>query len=208
MKMKIMSKKLAPAFCTIFVGMMLITTANAECGKSTAPHGSLKPQSWQREDGSASSTLLRVDDFRDPIVGMWKVTFTGQGNGSSGPPDGTVIDSAIVVWHSDGTEIMNSGRPPQDGNFCMGVWENRGRFGYKLNHFAMGNDTANSPGGIGNPFGVSQFHQTVFLNAKADSYSGPFTIDVYDASGAPVLHIAGMVSATRITVNTPASVFF
>ena len=72
----------------------------------------------------------------------------------------------------------------------------------------MGNDTANAPGEIGNPFGVSQFHQTVFLNRNADSYSGPFTIDIYDTSGVPVLHIAGVVSATRITVNTPASVFF
>jgi len=60
----------------------------------------------------------------------------------------------------------------------------------------MGNDTANAPGEIGNPFGVSQFHQTVFLNRNADSYSGPFTIDIYDTSGVPVLHIAGVVSAT------------
>jgi len=64
------------------------------------------------------------------------------------------------------------------------------------------------PVGIGNPFGVSQFHQTVFLNRNADSYSGPFTIDIYDTSGIPVRHIAGVVSAIRITVNTPASVFF
>lgn len=59
--------------------------------------------------------------FEDPIVGMWKVAFLAKGNtGLDAPPDGTPIDSAIVQWHADGTEIMNSGRPAQDGNFCLG----------------------------------------------------------------------------------------
>ncbi len=31
------------------------------------------------------------------------------------------VDNAFVQWHSDGTEIMNSRRPAQDGNFCLGV---------------------------------------------------------------------------------------
>jgi hypothetical protein len=56
-----------------------------------------------------------------------------------GPPDDTPIDSGYVQWHSDGTEIMNSGRPPQNGDFCLGVWEKTGRSRYKLNHFALGN---------------------------------------------------------------------
>lgn len=30
---------------------------------------------------------------------------------------------------------MNSLRPPQDGNFCLGVWEQTGRSKYYLNHF-------------------------------------------------------------------------
>jgi hypothetical protein len=53
-------------------------------------------------------------------VGFWKVTFTAEGN-TEGPPDDTPIDSGYVQWHSDGTEIMNSGRPPQNGNICLGV---------------------------------------------------------------------------------------
>jgi hypothetical protein len=32
----------------------------------------------------------------------------------------------MAVWHSDKTEIMNSGRPAQDGDFCLGVWESLG----------------------------------------------------------------------------------
>jgi hypothetical protein len=58
-------------------------------------------------------------------------------NGASIPD--TVIDNALVVWHSDKTEIMNSGRPPQDVDFCLGVWEHEKNSNkYKLNHFAWG----------------------------------------------------------------------
>ena len=88
----------------------------------------------------------------DPIVGMWHVTFTAQGNGKEGPPDKTPIDNAIIVWHSDKTEIMNSARPAQDGNFCLGVWESLGGCKYKLSHIAwLSNDTTNAPEGIGKP---------------------------------------------------------
>ena len=57
---------------------------------------------------------------------MWHATFTAWGN-QPGPPDGTQLDNALVTWHSDGTELMNSARPPQDGNFCMGVWKKTGK---------------------------------------------------------------------------------
>jgi hypothetical protein len=200
--MKVMLKKLAPAFCIIFVGMMLVVTANAECGKPTAPHALLKPQSWEREDSSAPSRLLRVDDFSDPIVGMWHVTFTAQGN-EMGPPDGTPIDNSLVTWHSDGTEIMNSVRPPQDGQWCMGIWKKKGKNTYKLNHFAwFGNDTANAPGGIGNPTGPTRFFEEVTLSPDNKHYTGTFTLDAYDTAGAQVAHIVGVIAATRITMDT------
>ncbi len=50
-----------------------------------------------------------------------------------GPPDGTPIDNALVVWHSAGTEIMGSARPAQDGDICLGIWEKIGKSRYKLN---------------------------------------------------------------------------
>ena len=68
------------------------------------------------------------------IVGMWHVTFTSQGAGSA-LPNGTPVDDALVVWQGP-HEIMNSKRPPQDGNFCMGIWEQTAKCSYKLNHFA------------------------------------------------------------------------
>ena len=67
---------------------------------------------------------------------MWHVVFTAQTqNGDAIPvPGGVVIDNSVVVWHSDGTEIMNSARSAQDGNFCLGVWKRTGERPYLLNH--------------------------------------------------------------------------
>ena len=120
-----------------------------------------------------------------------------------GPTDGTPIDNALATWHSDRTELMNSARPPQDGDFCMGVWKKTGKNTYKLNHFAwFANDTANAPGGIGNPTGPTRFFQQITLSADGNHYNGTFTLDAYDSSGAQVAHIVGVIAATRITVNT------
>jgi len=143
-----------------------------------------------------------IAEDTDPIVGMWHVTFTAQGN-VNGPPDGTPIDNALVTWHSDGTELMNSARPPQDGDFCMGVWKRTGKFTYKLNHFAwFANDTANAPSGIGNPTGPGRLLEQITLGEDGMHYSGTFTLNAYDISGKRVAHIVGVIAATRITIST------
>jgi hypothetical protein len=196
---------------TIVLGLIVLATvfaanANAECGNLKGPK--LQPQAWDAVSNPASLLLVNDQQSGDPIVGMWHAVFTAKGNGPDGPPDGTPIDNALVVWHADGTEIMNSGRPPQDGNFCLGVWENLRTSGYKLNHFALGNDTANAPSGIGNPAGPTNIRENVFLSRDCKSYSGTFTLDAYDTSGSVAAHIVGVITATRITVNTPASTFF
>ena len=90
----------------------------------------------KRERGlSSPASLLSVADSGEPIVGFWKVTFTSEGTPDI--PDGTVIDQAYSQWHSDGTEIMNSSRPPVTQSFCLGVWKKVGGLCYKLNHFAI-----------------------------------------------------------------------
>src|SRR5260370_42318683 len=71
------------------------------------------------------------------IVGLWKVTFTA---------GGTMVDWGYAQWHSDGTEIMNSGgRSPAAQNFCLGVWEETGPSSYKLNHVELSYDAATGP---------------------------------------------------------------
>lgn len=97
---------------------------------------------------------------------------------------------------------MNSVRPAQDGNFCMGVWERTGFFRYKLNHFALGNDTTNSPTGIGNPAGPTRFQKTVVVSPDGNHYTGNFIIDAVNPDGSPAAHLVGMIKATRVTLNT------
>ena len=186
-----------------FVSVCLLTaTANAGCEDSNKLGASLHRQSWKGSDGLQFGFLLRISDSSDPIVGMWHVTLTAQGN-EVGPPDGTPIDNALVTWHSDGTEIMNSARPPQDGDFCMGIWKKTGKSTYKVNHFAwFSNDTANAPSGIGNPTGPGRLFEEVTLSPDGKHYTGKFSADAYDTSGNLVAHVVGVIAATRITLDT------
>jgi hypothetical protein len=199
-RMKTSVKKLTLALGTVLLSTMFAATANAACGDYKAG-ASLHRQSWDLGTFQPGSLLLASDDA-DAIVGMWHATFTAEGN-EPGPPDGTPIDNTLVVWHSDGTEIMNSARPPQDGDFCLGVWQKTGRLTYKLNHFAwLSNDTANAPSGIGNPQGPTRFFEEITLSPDGKHYTGRFTLDASDPSGNPVAHIVGVISATRVTVDT------
>ena len=140
---------------------------------------------------------------------MWKFTLTAQGNtGPGAPPDGVPLDIGFTQWHSDGTEIINSGRPPQDGSICLGVWEKTGKSRYTFNHFATGYDTANAPSGIGNPTGPTHIVGDVMVSRDGKHYAGTFTLDAYDTSNTLIAHIVGVITATRITVHTPASSIF
>jgi hypothetical protein len=202
----------------ILLGTAFISGASAQCGLAPLPLASPSrpaPTAWHPLNpshgnarlvtASYSSTSANWDDRDsddDSIVGMWHAVFTAKGNGGS-PPDGTPIDNSLIVWHSDKTEIMNSGRPAQDGDFCMGVWERTGRNSYKLNHFAWaGNDTANAPAGIGNPAGPTHIVENIVVGPDGKHYAGTFTLDAYDTSGNVTTHITGVITATRITIDT------
>jgi hypothetical protein len=138
------------------------------------------------------------------IVGMWNITFTAQGNSAHNPPipDGAMIDFGYSVWHSDGTEFLNSGmRAPATQNFCLGVWSRTGYNTYQLNHFALSYDQT-----AGTLNGKVQIQESVTLSADGNSYAGTFTIDVYDPTGTTkVDHLQGTVSAQRVTVSSTFS---
>ncbi len=189
-------KKITAALAVALVGVVLTAAANAACGDVSKPSTSLQPQSWQ-EMGVGSASLLQVSENADAIVGFWQVTLTAQGN--PGPPDGTVIDKGFSQFHSDGTEILNSSRPPVTQSFCLGVWKRVSPGHYKLNHFPISWDQ-NS-----NFVGVANLREDIFLSRDGKSFTGTFTIDQYDQLGNTLAHLIGVVSATRITVDTPAS---
>jgi hypothetical protein len=139
---------------------------------------------------------------------MWHVVFTANTSNGQTLDTPMVVDNALVVWHSDGTEIMNSGRPPQDGDFCMGVWKKTGESNYVLNHFAWGANyyapgTAN--GVVGDPVGPVNYQEKVALSPDGNSYSGTFTLNAYssnDSTAFIVQTFTGTITATRITTNT------
>ncbi len=199
--MKTNWKLWAPAAGAFALTLAITPGAMASCGPG-APQA--HPTGLPMATGQGRIVL--ASDDTPPIVGMWHVKFTAEGNGSA-LPDGTPIDDALVVWHRDNTEIMNSKRPPQDGDFCLGVWQQVGKSSYKLNHFAWfanGFDPTNpaSLSEIGPPVGPSHFVEQVTLSSDGNHYSGTFTLDAYDTSGNVVTHLTGVMTAIRITVST------
>jgi len=121
-----------------FATMALVAPhAYAGCGGLQDP-GAMQPAVYRPGAGGAV-VLTHFAEPGDPfgaapITGLW--TFTAEGN-AGGPGDGTLVDAGFVVWHDDGTEIMNSGRAPVTGSFCLGVWRRVGESTYHLNHWAL-----------------------------------------------------------------------
>jgi hypothetical protein len=185
---------------TLALALVIVPGVAAQCGISIT---SIKPSGWRPGSAEAQPRLVLADwhDDEASIVGMWHVIFTAQT--INGGPFSAVIDNSVVVWHPDGTEIMNSSRPAQDGNFCLGVWTRTGRLKYYLNHIPWaGNDLENAPGGIGNPQGGAQLTETITLNPDGNSYYGHFRLDAYDASGNLSVSFTGTLKAKRITTST------
>lgn len=185
----------------------MVPGAVAECG---LPSRLIKPMAWQPQSRGAQPTLLRTAfdaDDEGSIVGMWHVLLTAHTMNGQAIPN-TVIDNSLAVWHRDGTEIMNSLRPAQDGNFCLGVWKRTGQRSYLLNHIPWGGnvfDPAAPPDAIGAPQAGVQILENVTLSADGDSYSGTFTLQAYDTAGNVYASFSGTVSAKRVTTSTPFS---
>ena len=194
-------KSAAATLGLLVCATVFIQTARADCGSYTSTGQKLMPALAQRPllkpaayRLAALAVAARDDDNDAAIVGMWKVQFVSEG--TNGIPDGTMIDSAYAQWHSDGTEIMNSGRPPITSSFCLGVWKKTGESTYKLNHFALSWDPS------GTVFvGPTNIRENVTLNAQGNSFSGTFTIDQFDTNGNTLAHIVGKINAQRVTAD-------
>jgi hypothetical protein len=122
------------------------------------------------------------------MIGLWSFKFTANGN---------TVDFGYVQWHSDGTELMNSGgRAPATENFCMGVWRQTAPARFHLNHVALSYDTT----GTLNARVVIK--EDVTVDAGGQTFSGSFTLDVYDPKTNGLLqHIAGQATGQRILPN-------
>lgn len=207
-----MIKRITVLGATVAAGCLLAVPAHAGCGVSQAVLNSVQSnaggQSMQGTGPSGSmSTMLQgmqgqgtqsnapLAGQNQAIVGMWHFTFTSEGNTAMGIPDGAILDDGFQTWHSDGTEITNSLRPPPSSNFCMGVWGSHGTYGYGLNHYALSWDPT------GTVFiGPANIREHVQVSTDGGTISGTFTIDQYASDGVTLLaHIEGAVDGTRIS---------
>lgn len=171
-------------------------------------------------------TIPNPLQFLEPITGLYEITMTAEGNGPTGLPDGAPVDHAYSDWHADGSEIMNSGRPAGDGNFCLGTWAQTGARTYTLNHFMLSwsqyasaasdqnpPSPALPPGGlyfVNNEFvGPASIQETVTLSKDGSSYTGTFVLTQYDTNYNIILPggipIKGTVTGTRKTVGSPVT---
>ena len=221
-----MMRHVAVALALVVSGSFFALTTRADCGSYNG-EGQKPMFALHRppllKSVSYRLTSLAVDDRhgdndgdRDhdaSIVGLWKFTFVAEGNSGNeppfNPPDGATLDTGYVQWHSDGTELMNSGRDPATGSFCMGVWKSIGRSTYKLNHFALSWDAtgqscspSQQPGATGCLQGPTNIREEVTVDHSGNHYDGIFVIDQYDPSGEQLLfELKGTVSADRITAD-------
>lgn len=221
-------------------GMMMVTglilaagQAMAGCGMGSIGVAGGRPMVYHGQGGGGLIRTGYLEPFRSSaITGLWKFAFTAKGDTGPGAPsnalplpDGTPVDAGFVTWHDDGTELMNSGRAPSSGSFCMGVWKQVGRHTYRLNHWALSwipdyqpgvtDSWSQLPGGIDeafHAFGPTNIQETVTLTDHNNEYQGIFSLTQYvndgtktpinDVTGAPVAFvIVGTVTGTRVTVQ-------
>jgi hypothetical protein len=202
--MKTTYRTLGLAFGALALAFSFAPNAAAQCGGY--PRTKASHSSWQYQTGQArllQAAFVPNDSLDDAgIVGFWHVKFVSVG--TAGITDGTEIDAGYSLWHSDGTEIMNSGgRSPITGDYCMGVWARVGFNKYKLNHFGAAWDPTGAT-----LVGPGHIQEEVTLAPGGNKFSGTFNIDQYDESGNVVAHLQGTITGTRINVNTPAESIF
>nr|WP_321985696.1 hypothetical protein [uncultured Lichenicoccus sp.] len=179
-----------PGLASIFVlasifAITLSPAAHAGCGDAV-----LKQKLAYRSQGSENNDLFQLAGLARPsMVGMWAIKFVSQG---------VQTDFGYSVWHSDGTEFLNSGsRAPATQNYCLGVWKQTGYYTYKLNHYALSYDMN------GNYEANVNIKEAVTLDHGGDSFSGTFTIDAYDPKTGAHLgaQLAGTIAGSRVTVD-------
>jgi hypothetical protein len=193
--MKISFGKLAASLGAMVLAMACVPSSWAGCAPNLAgPTHS----SWNVQPGHAMLLQAAEDISKQPsIVGFWHFK---QMSGTN------LFDAGYDQWHSDGTEIYNSGgRAPDTQSFCMGVWQQIGPRHYFLNHRAIGWESGGTT-----PAYVATVLEDVILSPSGNSFSGSYLVTLYDLSGHFLqVYSKGQVTATRITVAdlTPDALF-
>jgi hypothetical protein len=183
--MKTRYGRLAATFGALLLALVCVPSSWAGCAPGLAKS---MHSSWMVQPGGPTllqAALEQDKNYREPsIVGFWHFKQVSGIN---------VFDAGYEQWHSDGTEIYNSGsRAPDTGSFCMGVWQQIGPRHYGLNHRAIGW----APGGT-MPAYVATILEDVTLSANGESFSGSYIVTAYDLSG----HFLQVISKGKVTGN-------
>ena len=168
-----------------------VPNAHAGCGNTPGSIGALNANLLSLGKSTSAAANSAPQPAGSDIVGMWEIELVAK-NIPNAPPEGIVIDHGYSQWHSDGTEIKNSSRPPATGNFCLGVWKRTGGSTYSLTHRVL------SFNPDGTPEGPGSLHEVVVLERGGNTFTGTFTFDQFDTLGNLKIHIEGVVRATRI----------
>jgi len=172
------------------LSVAFVPNAHAGCANTPGSIGALNANLLSHGKSASASDKGSQPGGSD-IVGMWEVELIAK-NIPNTPPEGIVIDHGYSQWHSDGTEIMNSSRPPATGNFCLGVWKKTGPSTYSLTHRVLSFNPDGSPEGPGT------LHETITLDRGGNTFYGSFSFDQFDTLGNLKVHLEGDVKATRI----------
>ena len=178
----------------------------AGCGEipgKSAPGKQFQVQFIQAAFRPAQFMLVDAPPGAD-VVGLWHVVFTQNTDFGGG-----LFDDSYAAWHSDGTEIMNSGvHSPATGNFCMGVWAKAGPSTYTLKHIAL--DFSVQPLGSTSPTVIVIIRERVTVDHTGNHFTGSFTADIYAPyslalPATPGAHIAqvgaGTITGDRISAD-------
>lgn len=206
------------ALGVIALAIISVPVARAGCGFNPGiqPKGSLKPMAFVPGSGlMGAGQDWSSSPERNPIVGLWRIKVLSRGNQAAGIPNYTVLDQGFSAWHSDGTEILNSGRDPVTTNFCLGTWKQVGASSYKLAHYTMSWSglTVDAKGNIVlNPetkeplntyIGPGYIQEVVTLDSAKDSFRGTFSVEQFDQTGKSLYVLYGDIFGTRITTDSP-----
>jgi hypothetical protein len=177
-----------PIVFTMFMALALATPhASATCiNQNLARHVPQPLVAAPLADAITPQPLVSIPAVSNSIVGLWNVNFLSGGQ---------VVDVAFDAWHGDQTEILNDYTDPIEGNVCLGVWVEAGNHTYKLKHPSWVFDSN------GTLLGTEILRETVKLNGNGQSYTGAYTLDIYDVSGNFVEEFSGSLKATRINVD-------
>jgi hypothetical protein len=182
--MKNRNRVLAYSLGAMLSGTSFASAAFAGCGSQP-----IHKSAFLTHTGEVAGLVQLASFDSKSIVGLWSVTFVSQG---------TQIDFGYSEWHSDGTEILNSGsRAPATENFCLGVWKQVGVNAYSLNHWALSYDMG------GNLNAKVNIKERVKVAHGGDAMEGTFSIQAYDPNtGDPIgPETDGNIAGTRVTVD-------